>query len=230
MKMRCLLRLVVVLSLVSAAWSAENATKAQGRVKAAGTILQEIQAAPDQRIPEKVLASAACVAIVPSMLNGGFVLGLRYGRGVATCRTPKGWSAPAFFVVSGGSFGLQFGGQAVDVIMLIMNDKGMTQLLSSNFKLGVQASVAAGPVGRQTSAETDWKMHAEVLSYSRSRGVFAGATIEHGTIKQDKDSTRAFYGRMVPFKTSLRGVIDAPATTYPFLDPLATWARAAADK
>jgi lipid-binding SYLF domain-containing protein len=229
--MRTLLHAVLVVSLAGAACAAEqNANKAQGRVTAAGTILQEIQAAPDQGIPEQVLASAACVAVVPSMLNGGFVLGLRYGRGVATCRTAKGWSAPAFFVVEGGSFGLQFGGQAADVIMLIMNDDGMTQLLSSKFKLGAQASVAAGPVGRQTAAETDWKLRAQVLSYSRSRGVFAGATLEHGTIKQDKDSTRTFYGRMVPFKTSLRGVIDAPSTTFPFLDPLATWARAAADK
>ncbi len=216
--------------LATAGWAAEKATKAQGRVNAAGTILQEIQSAPDQGIPEDLLASAACVAIVPSMLNGGFVLGLRYGRGVATCRTAKGWSAPAFFVIEGGSFGLQFGGQAVDVIMLIMNDDGMTKLLSSKFKLGAQASVAAGPVGRQAEADTDWKLRAQVLSYSRSRGVFAGATLEHGTIKQDKDSTRAFYGRMVPFKTSLRGVIDAPTTTYPFLDPLATWARVAAAK
>jgi lipid-binding SYLF domain-containing protein len=228
--MRSLLHVVLVLSLAAAAGAAENVKKAQGRVKAAGTILQEIQSAPDQGIPERVLASAACVAVVPSMLNGGFVLGLRYGRGVATCRTAKGWSAPAFFVVEGGSFGLQFGGQAVDVIMLIMNDNGMTELLSSKFKLGAEASVAAGPLGRQTAAETDWKLRAQVLSYSRSRGVFAGATLEHGTIKQDKDSTRAFYGRMVPFKTSLKGVIDAPSTTYPFLDPLATWALAAADK
>jgi SH3 domain-containing YSC84-like protein 1 len=229
-KMKTLLHVVLVVCLAAAAWATENATKAHGRVKAAGTILQEIQSAPDQRIPEKVLASAECVAVVPSMLNGGFVLGLRYGRGVATCRTAKGWSAPAFFVVEGGSFGLQFGGQAVDVVMLIMNDDGMTKLLSSNFKLGAQASVAAGPVGRQTEAETDWKLGVQVLSYSRARGVFAGATLEHGTIKQDKDSTRAFYGRMVPFKTSLRGVIDAPSTTYPFLNPLATWARAAAEK
>ena len=228
--MKSLLHVVLVLCLAAAAWAAENTTKAQGRVKAAGRILQEIQSAPDQGIPEEVLASASCVAVVPSMLNGGFVLGLRYGRGVATCRTAKGWSAPAFFVVEGGSFGLQFGGQAVDVIMLIMNGDGMTQLLNSKFKLGAQASIAAGPVGRQTAAETDWQMRAQVLSYSRSRGVFAGATLEHGTIKQDKDSTRAFYGRMVPFKTSLRGVIDAPPTTYPFLNPLAAWAKAAADK
>ena len=228
--MKRLLHMVLVVCLSAAAWASENAIKAQGRVNAAGRILQEIQSAPDQGIPEEVLASAACVAIVPSLLNGGFVLGLRYGRGVATCRTAKGWSAPAFFVVEGGSFGLQFGGQAVDVIMLIMKDDGMTQLLSSKFELGAQASIAAGPVGRQTAAGTDWKMRAQVLSYSRSRGVFAGATLEHGTIKQDKDSTRAFYGRMVPFKTSLRGVIDAPSTTYPFLNPLATWAKAAADK
>jgi SH3 domain-containing YSC84-like protein 1 len=228
--MRILLHVVLVLSLAAAAGAAENVKKAQGRVKAAGTILQEIQSAPDQAIPEEVLGAAACVAVVPSMLNGGFVLGLRYGRGVATCRTAKGWSAPAFFSVRGGSFGLQFGGQAVDVILLIMNDNGMMNLLSSKFQLGADASVAAGPVGRQAAAYTDWKMRAQVLSYSRSRGVFAGLTLNHAFIKQDKDSTRAFYGRMVPFKTSLRGVIDAPSTTYPFLDPLATWARAAADK
>ncbi len=228
--MRNLLRVILVVCLAATAWAGENAKKAQDRVMAAGTILQEIQAAPDQRIPEEVLASATCVAVVPSMLNGGLLLGLRYGRGVATCRTPKGWSAPAFFVVQGGSFGFQFGGQAVDLIMLVMNDDGMTKLLSSQFKLGAEASVAAGPVGRHTEAETDWKLKAQVLSYSRSRGVFAGATLEHGTIKQDKDSTRAFYGRMVPFRTSLRGVIDAPATTYPFLEPLATWARAAAER
>ncbi|MGC1451282.1 MAG: lipid-binding SYLF domain-containing protein [Candidatus Sulfotelmatobacter sp.] len=228
--MRSFLRVFLVMSLAATGWAGESANKAQDRVIAAGTILQEIQAAPDHGIPEDILASAACVAIVPSMLNGGFVLGLRYGRGVATCRTPKGWSAPAFFVVEGGSFGLQFGGQAVDMIMLIMNDDGMTKLLFSKFKLGAQVSAAAGPVGRQSSGETDWKLHAQVLSYSRSRGVFAGATLEHGTIKQDKDSTRAFYGRMVPFKTSLRGVIDAPSTTYPFLNPLATWAQVAADK
>ncbi len=220
----------MVVCLTTAAWAADNAAKVRGRVSAAGRILQEIQSAPDHAIPEKVLASAQCAAVVPSMFNGGLALGLRYGRGVATCRTSKGWSAPAFFVVQGGSFGLQFGGQAVDVIMLIMDDKGMTQLLSNKFKLGAQASVAAGPVGRQTGAETDWKMPAQVLSYSRSRGVFAGATLEHGTIKRDNDSTRAFYGHMVRSSTLLAGAIDAPSTTYPFLDPLATWALAAAGK
>jgi lipid-binding SYLF domain-containing protein len=157
-------------------------------------------------------------------------VGARYGRGVASCRTSKGWSAPAFFMVAGGSFGLQIGGQAVDLVMLVMNENGMRNLLSSKFKLGADASVAAGPVGRHASADTDWKMRAEVLTYSRARGVFAGLELAGASIKQDKNSTRDFYGRMVPFKTSLQGTIDPPQAAYPFLSTLAKWAKAAADK
>ncbi len=208
--------------------SEEPNTKASGRVEAAGTVLDEIQAAPDQRIPEEVLASADCVAVVPSLLNGGFVFGGRYGKGVASCRTEKGWSAPAFFVIGGGSFGFQIGGQATDVVMLIMNKNGMNNLLSSKFKLGADASAAAGPVGRHASADTDGKMRAEVLTYSRSRGLFAGLELSGAVIKQDKDSTREFYGRMVPFKTTLKGDIDAPKDAYPFLSTLAKWAQQAA--
>ena len=206
----------------------EANTKASGRIEAAGAVLDEIQAAPDQRIPEEVLGSAECVAVVPSLLKGGFVVGARYGRGVASCRTPKGWSAPAFFTISGGSFGLQIGGQAVDLVMLIMNKGGMDNLLSSKFKLGADASAAAGPVGRHASADTDWKMRAQVLTYSRARGLFAGLELAGAVIKQDKDSTREFYGRMVPFKTSLKGDIEAPKTAYPFLSTLAKWAQSAA--
>jgi SH3 domain-containing YSC84-like protein 1 len=208
--------------------TAEPNTKASGRVEAAGTVLDEIQAAPDQRIPEEILGSAECVAVVPSLLNGGFVFGGRYGKGVASCRTEKGWSAPAFFTIGGGSFGLQIGGQATDVVMLIMNKNGMDNLLSSKFKLGGDASAAAGPVGRHASADTDWKMRAEVLTYSRSRGLFAGLELSGAVIKQDKDSTRDFYGRMVPFRTSLKGEIDAPQSAYPFLSTLAKWAQQAA--
>jgi lipid-binding SYLF domain-containing protein len=207
--------------------AAEANTKASGRIEAAGTVLDEIQGAPDQRIPEEVLSSAECVAVVPSLLNGGFVFGGRYGKGVASCRTPKGWSAPAFFTIGGGSFGLQIGGQATDVIMLIMNKNGMNNLLSSQFKLGADASAAAGPVGRHAAADTDWKMRAEVLTYSRSRGLFAGLELSGAVIKQDKGSTREFYGRMVPFKTSLTGEIDAPKSAYPFLSTLAKWAQQA---
>jgi SH3 domain-containing YSC84-like protein 1 len=203
-------------------------TKAAGRVEAAGTVLDEIQAAPDNRIPEEVLGSAECVAVVPSLLNGGFVFGGRYGRGVASCRTPKGWSAPAFFTIGGGSFGLQIGGQASDLVMLIMNKGGMDHLLASQFKLGADASAAAGPIGRHAAADTDWKMRAEVLTYSRSRGLFAGLELSGAVIKQDKSSTREFYGHMVPFKTSLRGDVEAPKAAYPFLSSLAKWAQEAA--
>ncbi len=205
-------------------------SKAVDRIQAAGTVLDEIQGAGDQRIPEEVLASAECVAVVPSMLKGGFIVGARYGRGVASCRTPKGWSAPAFFMMGGGSFGLQIGGQAVDLVMLIMNKNGMNNLLSSKFKIGADASAAAGPVGRHASADTDWKMRAQILTYSRARGVFAGLELAGATVKQDKSSTRDFYGRMVPFKTSLQGTIDPPQSAYPFLSSLAKWAKEASEK
>src|SRR6266853_1677592 len=189
----------------------EKESKAADRVQTAAQVLDEIQGAPDKGIPSEVLGSAECVAVVPSMLKGGFIVGAKYGRGLASCRTPKGWSAPAFFVVTGGSVGFQIGGQAVDLVMLIMNQDGMKHLLSSQFALGADASVAAGPVGRHAEGNTDWKMRSEVLTYSRARGVFAGVSLNGAVISQDKDSTRDFYGRMVPFKTSLTGEVDLPA-------------------
>jgi lipid-binding SYLF domain-containing protein len=201
--------------------------KTVGRVQAAADVLNEIESAPDQGIPEEVLGSAECVAVVPSLLKGGFIVGARYGRGVASCRAEKGWSAPAFFRVEGGSFGLQIGGQAVDLVMLIMNKEGMRNLLSSKFQLGADASVAAGPVGRHAEGSTDWKMRAQILTYSRARGVFAGITLNGARVTQDKDATREFYSRMVPFKTALTGTIEAPDTAYPFLSTLAKWAKQA---
>ena len=229
MKKFLLLTLIVSLcSLCFAADEKEKESKAADRVQAAADVLNEIQAAPDAGIPEEVLRSAECVAVVPSMLKGGFFVGGKYGRGLASCRTPKGWSAPAFFTVTGGSFGLQIGGQAVDLVMLIMNKDGMKHLLSSEFALGADASVAAGPVGRHAEGNTDWKMRAEVLTYSRARGLFAGITLNGAAIKQDKDSTREFYGRMVPFRTLLVGEIDAPPGANAFLTTLAKWAQDAA--
>lgn len=231
--MKRLLLLWVVICLAAGGFAADEKakdSKAADRVQAAATVLDEIETAPDQGIPEEVLGSAECVAVVPSMLKGGFIFGARYGRGVASCRTPKGWSAPAFFSIKGGSFGLQIGGQAVDLVMLIMNDNGMRNLLNSKFKLGADASVAAGPVGRHAAADTDWKLRAQVLSYSRARGIFAGLELSGAAVGQDKDSTREFYGRMVPFKTSLTGQIDPPAGAFPFLNSLAKWAKSAASK
>ena len=208
----------------------EKETKATDRIQAAADVLNEIQSAPDQGIPENVLTSAECVAVVPTLLNGGFILAARFGRGVASCRNPKGWSAPAFFTVEGGSFGFQIGGQAIDLVMLIMNDDGMHKLLTSKFKLGADASVAAGPVGRHAAADTDWKMRAQILSYSRARGVFAGVALDGAVVKQDKNSTREFYGHMVTPQASLQGLVDAPQSAYPFLATLAKWATEAARK
>jgi len=225
--MRNLAVVALSLGLLTTLVAADEANKAVKRVEGAATVLDEIQSAPDKGMPEEVLGSAECVAVVPSLLKGGFVFGGRYGKGVASCRTPKGWSAPAFFTIEGGSFGLQIGGEAVDLVMLIMNNDGMQNLLSSKFKLGADASAAAGPVGRHASADTDWKMKAQVLTYSRARGVFGGLELTGAVIMQDKDSTREFYGRMVPFKTSLEGNIEAPNTAYPFLSTLAKWAKVA---
>jgi len=227
MKKLLLLCVIACLASTTAFAADDDENKAANRLKAAATVLDEIQAAPDTGIPQDVLGSAECVAVVPSMLKAGFVFGARYGRGVASCRTPTGWSAPAFFTIKGGSFGLQIGGQAVDLVMLIMNQNGMKNMLSSKFKLGADASVAAGPVGRAATADTDWKLRAQVLSYSRARGVFAGLELSGAGIHQDKDSTREFYGHTVPFKTSLSGGLDAPQGAYPFLSTLAKWAKTA---
>jgi SH3 domain-containing YSC84-like protein 1 len=226
--MKKFLLLALIITLGSWSFAADEETKASERMQAAAEVLTDIQGAPDKGIPQEVLGSAECVAVVPSMLKGGFIVGAKYGRGLASCRTEKGWSAPAFFVVTGGSFGFQIGGQAVDLVMLIMNKDGMRHLLSSEFALGADASVAAGPVGRHAEGNTDWKMRAEVLTYSRARGLFAGVSLNGASIKQDKDSTREFYGRMVPFKTALTGEIDPPAGSNAFLTSLAQWAQAAA--
>ncbi len=203
-------------------------SKASDRVQAAGDVLNEIESAPDSGIPEEILSKAECVAVVPSMLKGGFIVGAKYGRGLASCRTPKGWSAPAFFTVAGGSFGFQIGGQAVDLVMLVMNNDGMQHLLSSKFALGADASVAAGPVGRHAEGNTDWKMRAQVLTYSRARGIFAGVSLNGAVVKQDKDSTREFYGHMVTTKAALSGEIDPTPAANSFLTTLAKWAQQAA--
>src|ERR1035437_6872696 len=215
--MKKLVMLTLVALLCTVAFAADDQakeSKASERVQAAADVLNQIQSAPDSGIPQEILSKAECVAVVPSMLKGGFIVGAKYGRGLASCRTDKGWSAPAFFTLTGGSVGFQIGGQAVDLVMLIMNKDGMKHLLSSEFALGADASVAAGPVGRHAEGNTDWKMRAEVLTYSRARGLFAGVSLNGAQIKQDKDSTREFYGHMVTFKAALTGEVDAPKSAY----------------
>jgi SH3 domain-containing YSC84-like protein 1 len=228
MKKLVLMALFVSLCGFAFGQSQQRDSKASERVQAAADVLKEIQNAPDSGVPEEVLGHAECVAVVPSMLKGGFIFGGKYGRGLASCRTEKGWSAPAFFTIGGGSFGLQIGGQAVDLVMLVMNKDGVQHLLSSQFALGADASVAAGPVGRHAEANTDWKMRAEVLTYSRARGAFAGVSLNGAVIKQDKNSTREFYGHMVSTKASLTGEVEPPQDANGFLSSLAKWAQEAA--
>lgn len=217
---KSLIALLVILTS-TLAWSQDRKDELE-RVEEAGTVLKEIMSAPDNGIPGEILEHAKCVAVVPSLLKGGFVVGGAYGKGVATCRNDQGqtrgeWSAPAFFRIEGGSFGLQAGGQAVDLVMVIMNERGMRALLQSKFKLGADASVAAGPVGRHVEGMTDWKLRAQVLTYSRARGLFAGISLNGAVIRQDAGDTRNFYGHMVRFKTILSGVVPPPEGSEPFL-------------
>lgn len=231
MKKSVLLTLILVVGLCSFTFAVDDQpkeSKASDRVQAAGDVLNEIESAPDSGIPQEILGKAECVAVVPSMLKGGFIVAAKYGRGLASCRTPKGWSAPAFFTITGGSVGFQIGGQAVDLVMLIMNNDGMQHLLSSQFALGADASVAAGPVGRHAEGNTDWKMRAQVLTYSRARGVFAGVSLSGAVLKQDKDSTRDFYGHMMTSKAALTGEVEPPPAANSFLTTLAKWAQEAA--
>ena len=218
--MKKLVLLAVLAMIPAALWAQGDRANTVERVQAAGTVIDEIMNAPDSRIPDEIFDSAKCIAVVPSMLKGAFVFGAQYGKGVASCRTEKGWSAPAFFRVTGGSFGFQIGGQAVDLIMVVMNDEGMQNLLASKFKIGADASAAAGPVGRQAAGSTDWKMRAQILTYSRARGIFAGISLDGAVVMQGKDDTRAFYGRMVPFKTLLTGELAAPEDAKPFTSSL----------
>ena len=204
-------------SFVSLSWAGDTETQ---RVENAATVLNEIMKTPDKGIPDKVMKSALCVGVIPSMKKGGFVFGAEYGKGVASCHNANGWSAPAPITIGGGTWGLQIGGEAVDVVFLVMNNKGMEQLLSSKFTLGGDASVAAGPVGRQAEGATDWKFKSEVLTYSRTRGIFAGLTLNGAVIAQDHDATKAFYGSDTNFRSILTGHKTPPAGSAPFLTAL----------
>jgi lipid-binding SYLF domain-containing protein len=217
----CLLVLSVCCLFVGVGWSADD-EKSQSdidkRIDASAKVLDEIMAVKDKAIPDKVMKSAKCIAVIPSMVKIAVGFGGNHGKGVATCRTESGaWSAPAPVTITGGSWGLQLGGQAVDLVMVVMNQSGMDHLLSSKFKLGADASAAAGPVGRDAGADTDIKMRSEVLTYSRARGLFAGVDLNGAALTQDKDETRLLYGKFVPFAEILNGKIEPTAASRPFL-------------
>jgi len=188
------------------------------RLQKSVDVIHAIMATPDKGIPEEVLSNAKCILVVPDLVKGGFIIGGKHGRGVATCRTANGWSAPAFVSIGGGSWGLQIGVEGVDLVMLVMNDRGFQHLLSSKFALTGEGSVAAGPVGRHASAGTDWKMNTEMLTYSRSKGVFAGLTLEGAVIQQDDDSTVAIYGKKLRFRNILSGRVTTPESATAFME------------
>ena len=216
---------LMLLSLVGLfgtfAWAGSAREDSVERLQKSANVLKEIMATPDKGIPEEVLDNAKCVVVVPHLIKGGFIVGGKHGRGVATCRTRTGWSAPAFVSVGGGSWGLQIGAEGVDLVMLVMNDQGLQHLLSSKFQISGEGSAAAGPVGRHASAGTDWKLNTEMLTYSRSKGAFAGLTLEGAVVEQDDDSTVAIYGKKIPFRTILLGEVKPPAEAAPFMQAVA---------
>jgi SH3 domain-containing YSC84-like protein 1 len=217
MKKTISLLLMGFMGVGTGAWASSAREDSVARLQSSVEVIQAIMATPDKGIPEEVLNGAKCILVVPNLIKGGFIVGGKHGRGVASCRTSEGWSAPAFVSVGGGSAGLQIGVEGVDLVMLVMNDQGFQHLLSSKFELTGEASAAAGPVGRHASAGTDWKMSTEVLTYSRSKGAFAGLTLEGAVVQQDNDSTRAIYGKNVEFRNILSGKVATPKSADAFM-------------
>lgn len=220
--MKIFASLLLSLFLVpTGAFAASSRQDLQDRIDAARTVLDQIMNAQDSTIPTDILKSATCVAVVPGMVKGAFIFGAQYGQGVVTCRTGHGWSAPVFIRMAGGSFGFQIGGQSTDLILVAVNDRGFQDLLKSKFKIGGDASAAAGPVGRAGQASTDWKMNAELLSYSRNKGVFAGISLDGTSVTQNTQDTDTYYGAPENFERILRGQVAVPEGAIPFVRTVA---------
>ena len=215
--MKKVLVLFAALSLSSMLWADDSRQATVDRMQAAARVLHEVMATPDKGIPDAVMEHAKCIAVVPDLVKGGFIFGGEGGQGVTTCRTAHGWSAPAFFNIAGGSWGLQIGLEGIQLVMVAENQKGMQDLLASKFELGAGASVAAGPVGRAASANTGWEMNAEILTYSRAKGVFAGLTLHGAVITRDKDAMQAMYGPDVSSRQALDGAVHIPHGAHSFL-------------
>jgi SH3 domain-containing YSC84-like protein 1 len=198
-----------------------NREDLQARLDSAKVVLDEVLNTPDRTVPLNILQQATCVGVIPGMIKGAFVFGAEYGQGVVTCRTGHGWSAPVFIRLAGGSFGFQIGGQATDLILVAVNDKGFQDLLKNKFKIGGDVAASAGPVGRNSQAATDWKMGAELLTYSRSKGLFAGVDLNGETVSQNSDDTASYYGQAHSFQSVLKGDVDVPEGAVPFVRTVA---------
>ncbi|MGA3053750.1 MAG: lipid-binding SYLF domain-containing protein [Candidatus Korobacteraceae bacterium] len=219
--------LVLLVTLTAVASDREDDVN---RTDKAAQVFKEIMNTPDQGIPQELLETAKCIAIIPGDKKFAFIFGGNYGRGLATCRTGHGWSAPMFVAIEGGSVGYQIGGSSTDIVMLFMNDRALQSLLSDKFKLGADASVAAGPVGRTASANTDIKLKAEILSYSRAKGVFAGVSLDGAVVQADKSGDEAMYGNDVNRHEILDGKVAVPASARPLLHEIGKYVREAKAK
>jgi lipid-binding SYLF domain-containing protein len=211
------LAIIAGLALTTTLLAADNDTNK--RLGAAASVFSEVMATPDKAIPQDLLERAYCIVIVPDLKTGAFVVGAKYGKGFLSCRsrTGSGWSAPAAVRIEGGSFGFQIGGSSTDLIMLVMSERGADKLLQSKFTLGGEASVAAGPVGRTATAQTDAQMHAEILSWSRSQGLFAGVALEGATLREDLDDNAALYGEKLENRNIVTHGIAAPISAGPLM-------------
>src|ERR1035437_770408 len=207
--------------LTCSAFAASSRDDLQARIDASKVVLDQIMAAKDRSIPMNILQQATCIGVVPGLLKGAFVFGGQYGQGVVTCRTGHGWSAPVFIRMAGGSFGFQIGGQSTDLVLVAMNARGLQDLLKSKFKIGGDASAAAGPVGRAGQASTDWKMSAELLSYSRNKGLFAGIDLDGTSVSQNRKDTEIYFGQAHNFESVLKGNVDVPPGAVEFVKTVA---------
>jgi lipid-binding SYLF domain-containing protein len=225
--MKKLLVLVCLAGMSVPAFCASDTTKLDDRINSARDVINEIMSTPDKAIPDSIAKQAVCIGVIPGVKKGAFIVGAEYGQGVVTCRTGHGWSGPVFIRLAGGSFGFQIGGQGTDLVLVAINQKGFQDLLKDKFKIGGDASAAAGPVGRNAQASTDISMHAELLTWSRARGLFAGVDLSGVSISQNADDTNTFYGGDHTFESILHGNVPPTAAAEPFLHTISKYFRTA---
>lgn len=233
---RHLFSTIVILAAVtgSPCWASSVQEDATQRLQSSADVLKQIASSPDKGIPDEVVKNSKCIVVIPNLLKAGLIVGGKYGRGVAVCRTASkhsgGWSAPAFITIGGGTFGPQIGAEGVDLVMVVMNDKGVQALTANKVRMSLEGSAAAGPVGRHATVGSDWKGDTEILTYARSKGAFAGQTLEGAVIEQDDESTKAIYGNDVPSSKLLSGAVPAPTAATPLLRTVNEISREAAEK
>jgi SH3 domain-containing YSC84-like protein 1 len=220
MSKRILLSIVLIVSAVLPVMAASSRSDDVSRIRSATDVFREVMATPDKAIPQDLLSDARCIAIIPGEKKAAFIVGGKYGKGLVTCRTPRGWSAPAFLAIGGGSYGFQIGGSSTDIVMVFTNIRGLDSLLSDKFKIGANAEAAAGPVGRYAAASTDIKLHSEILTYSRSRGLFGGVSLDGSVVQPDSSGNEALYGDHIGTKEIVDGHVPVPMAAHPLIRDL----------